>query len=122
VWIDTRGKAAVLQIYLDVAPIVTGPKPSGALFYVVREPTLIYSILFGSFWYTQQLYFRLKFPSHISHSTDTILTRYDTGRTEIPFLPFDVCIWVSPFLVHDSPIEGTSHRCTFRGIFAEPLN
>jgi hypothetical protein len=76
----------------------------------------------GPFWYTLQLFFRLALPSHISHGTDTILTRYDTGRTEIAFGPFDVCIWVSPFLGQDSPIEGTPHQCPFCGIFAEPLD
>jgi hypothetical protein len=50
------------------------------------------------------------------------MTQSDTGRTEIPFGPFDVCIWASPFLVQYSPIEGTPHQCPFRGIFAEPLN
>jgi hypothetical protein len=35
------------------------------------------------------------------------MTQYDTARTEIPFGPFDVCISVIPFLVQDSPIEGT---------------
>jgi hypothetical protein len=99
---------------------VTVPKHPGVLFDVVRDPTLIYSILLGSV--TQQLYLRLTLPSHISHGTDNIMTRYDTGRTEIPFGSFDVCIWVSPFLVQDSPIEGTPHQCPFCGIFAEPLN
>jgi hypothetical protein len=56
------------------------------------------------------------------HGTETIMTRYDTGRTKIPFGPFDVCISVSLFLVQDSPIEGTPHQCPFRGIFSEPLN
>jgi hypothetical protein len=36
--------------------------------------------------------------------------------------PFDICIWVSPFLVQYSLIEGTPHQCPFRGILAEPLN
>jgi hypothetical protein len=31
-----------------VLPAVTGPKPSGVIFYVVREPTLIDGILLGS--------------------------------------------------------------------------
>jgi hypothetical protein len=76
----------------------------------------------GPFWYTQQLYFDSRFRLYISHGTDTITTQYDTGRTGIPFGPFDVCIWVSPFLVPDSPIEGTPHQCPFCTIFAEPLN
>jgi hypothetical protein len=74
------------------------------------------------FSYTQQLYFDSRFRLYISHGTDSIMTQYDTGRTEIPFGPFDVCIWVSSFLVQDSPIEGTPHRCPFCGIFVEPLN
>jgi hypothetical protein len=76
----------------------------------------------GPFWYTQQLYFDSRFRLYISHGTDTIMTQYDTGRTEIPFGPFDVCIWVSPFLVQDSPIGGTPHQCPFCDTFAEPLN
>jgi hypothetical protein len=38
------------QIYplQHVRPAITGPKPSGVNFYVVREPTLIDSILLGS--------------------------------------------------------------------------
>jgi hypothetical protein len=44
------------------------------------------------------------------------MTQYDTGTTEIPFGPFDVCIWVSHFLVQDSPIEGTPHQYPFRGV------
>jgi hypothetical protein len=46
-------------------------------------------------------------PSHISHGTGTIMTQYETGRTEIRLGPFYFCIWVSTFLVEDSPIEGT---------------
>jgi hypothetical protein len=76
----------------------------------------------GPFWYTQQLYFDSRFRLYVSHGTDTITTQYDTGRTEIPFGTFDVCIWVSPILVQDSPIEDTPHQCSFCGIFAEPLN
>jgi hypothetical protein len=76
----------------------------------------------GPFWYTQQLYFESRFRLYISHGTDTIMTQYDTGRTELPFGPFDVCIWVSPFLVQDSPIEGTPQQCPSCGIFAAPLN
>jgi hypothetical protein len=76
----------------------------------------------GPIWYTQQLYFQRTLPSHISRGTDTIMIRYGTGRTEIPFGPFDVCFWVSPFLVQDSPIEGTPHQSPFRGMFAEPPN
>jgi hypothetical protein len=52
----------------------------------------------SKFWYTQQLYFQHTLRLCISHGTDTIMTQHDTGRTEIPFGPFDVCIWVS-FLV-----------------------
>jgi hypothetical protein len=40
------------------------------------------------------------------HGTDTIKTRYDTGRTDNIFWPFDVCIRVSPFLIQNSPIKG----------------
>jgi hypothetical protein len=76
----------------------------------------------GSFWYTQQLYFNSRFRLYISRGTDTIMTQYDTGRTEIPFGPFDVCIWVSHFLVQDSRIEDTPHQRPLCGIFAEPLN
>jgi hypothetical protein len=65
----------------------------------------------GPFWYTQQFYFQHTLRLFISHGTDTIMTQYDTCRTEIPFGPFDVCIWVSPILVQDSPIEGTPHQC-----------
>jgi hypothetical protein len=101
---------------------VTGPKPAGVLFYVVREPTLIDSILPGSVLVHSAALLSTHVPSHISHGTDTIMTRYDTGRTEIPFGPVDVCIWVSPFLVQDSPIEGTLHQCPFCGIISEPLN
>jgi hypothetical protein len=98
------------------------PKHSGINFGVVKEPTPIDRFFPGPFWCTQQLYFRLTLPSHMSHGTDTIMTRYDTGRTEIPFGPFDVCIWVSPFLVQDNPIEGTPHQCPSCVLFAEPLN
>jgi hypothetical protein len=49
------------------------------------------------------------------------MTQYDTGRTEISFGPFDLCIWVTPVLVQDSPIEGSPRQCPFRGIFAKPL-
>jgi hypothetical protein len=105
-----------------VLPAVTRPKLSGVFLTLLENLHLLKVFCLGPFWYTQQLCFRLTPPSHISHSTDTILTPYDTGRTEIPFGPFNVCIWVSPFLVHDSPIEGTAHQCPFRGISAEPLN
>jgi hypothetical protein len=100
----------------------------------LREPTLIDSILVESVLVhsadllpthasvSQQFYFQHTLRLYISHGTDTILTRYDTGRTEIPFGPFDVCIWVSPVLVRDSSIEDTLHQCPFRGIFAESLN
>jgi hypothetical protein len=92
-------------------------------FYVERE-TLRLLIVFSRvlFWYTQQLYFQHTLLLYISHGTDTIMTQYDTGRTKISFGPFDVCIWVSPSLDQDSPIEGTPHQCPFRGIFVEPLN
>jgi hypothetical protein len=55
-------------------------------FYVRREtlrPLLVFCT--GPFWYTQPLYFQHTFPSHISYGADTIATRYDTGRTRIPF-------------------------------------
>jgi hypothetical protein len=95
----------------------------GNKFYVRREfKRLLLVSCTGPFWYTQQLYFDSRFRLYISHGTDTIVTQYDTGRTEIPFRPFDVCIWVSPFLVQDSPIEGTPHQCPSCGIFAAPLN
>jgi hypothetical protein len=84
-----------------------------------------------AFWYyfarvvfltTQQLYFQHTLRLYIIHGTDTIMTQYDTSRIKVPFGLFDVCIWVSHFLVQDSPIEGTPHQCPFRGIFAEPRN
>jgi hypothetical protein len=100
-----------------------GAETLGNKFYMRREP--LRSLLVfctGPFWYTQQLYFQHTLRLYISHGTDTIMTQYDTGRTEIPFGPFDVCIWTSPFLVQDSPIEGTPHQCPSCGIFAESLN
>jgi hypothetical protein len=113
------------QIYplQHVIPAVTGPKLSGIISRWGGNFALIASILHGSFfWYTQQLYFQHTLLPYISHGTNTIMIQYDTGRTEIPFGLFDVCIWVSPFLAHGSPIEGTPHQCPFCGIFAEPLN
>jgi hypothetical protein len=83
---------------------------------------IIDSILLGSVLIHSAALLRLTLPSLISHGTDTIMTQYDTDRTEIPFGPFDVCNWVSPFLVQDSPIEGTPHQCPSCGIFAAPLN
>jgi hypothetical protein len=50
------------------------------------------------------------------------MAQYDTGRTEITVGTFDVCIWVRPFAVQASSIEGPPQECSFRGIFAEPLN
>jgi hypothetical protein len=90
----------------------------------VRVETLrvLLVICSGPFWYTQQLYYDSRFRLYRSHGTDINMTQYDIGRTEIPFGLFDVCIWVSPFLVQDSRIEGPPHRCPLRGIFAEPLH
>jgi hypothetical protein len=69
-----------------------------------------------------QFYFQHTHRLYVSHGTDNIMTQHDTGRTEILFGLFNICIWVSPFLVHDSPIEDTPLQCSFRGIFAEPPN
>jgi hypothetical protein len=88
----------------------------------IENLRLLIVFCLGLFWYTQQLYCDSRFRLYISHGTDTIMTHYDTGSTEIPFGAFDVCIWVSPFLVQDSPIEGTPNQCPSCGIFAEPLN
>jgi hypothetical protein len=89
-------------------------------FYVRRETLHLFPVFCASpFWYTQQLYFQNILRRYISHGTDPIITRYDTGRTEIPFSPFDFCICVSHFLLQNSPIEGTPHQCPFRGILAE---
>jgi hypothetical protein len=87
----------------------------------IENICLLIVFCLGPFWYTQQLYFDSRFRLYISHGTDTIMTQYDTDRTKISFGPFDVCILVSPFLVQDSPIEGTLHQCPSCGIFAEPL-
>jgi hypothetical protein len=101
----------------------TGAKTLGAKLYERRETLRLLLVSYtGPFWYTQQFYSQHILRLYISHGTDTIMTQYDTGRTEIPFGPFDVCIWVSPFLVQDSPIEGTPHQCPSCGIFAEPQN
>jgi hypothetical protein len=43
-------------------------------FYVVRYPRLLIVFCSGPFWYSQQLYFRLTLPSHISHGTYSIMT------------------------------------------------
>jgi hypothetical protein len=75
-----------------------GAETLGNNIYVRRE-TLRLLLVLGPFWYTQQLYFQHALRLYISHGTDTVMTQYDTGRTKIPFGPFDVCIWVSPFLV-----------------------
>jgi hypothetical protein len=83
---------------------------------------LIGIILLGSVLVHSAALLDSRFRLYISHGTDTIMTQYDTGRTEIPFGHFDVCIWVSPFLVQDSPIVGTPHQCPFCGMLAEPLN
>jgi hypothetical protein len=88
----------------------------------IENLRLLIVFCLGPFWYTQQLYFDSRFRLYIGHGNDTIMTQYDTGRTEIPFGHFDVCIWVSPFLVRDSPIEGTPHHCPSCGIFAAALN
>jgi hypothetical protein len=91
--------------------------------YVRREPLrLLLVFCTGPFWYTKERYFHYTLRLYKSHLTDTIMTQYDTCRTETPFGPFDVCIWMSSFLVQDSPIEGTPHQCPSCGIFAEPLN
>jgi hypothetical protein len=103
--------------------IVTVPKQSGKIIYVRRENLrLLLVFCTGPFWYTQQLSFQHTLRLYISHGTDTIMTQYDAGRTEIPLGPLDVCIWVSPFLAQDSPIEGTPRQCPSCGIFAAPLN
>jgi hypothetical protein len=65
----------------------------------IENLRLLIVFCLGPFWHTQQLYFDSRFRLYMSHGTDTIMTQYDTGRTEIPFGPFNVCIWVSPFLV-----------------------
>jgi Integrase zinc binding domain len=88
----------------------------------IENLRLLIVFCLGPFSYTQELYFDSRFHLYISRGTDTIMTQYDTGRTEIPFGPFDVCIWVSPVLVQDSPIEGTPHQCPSCGIFSSPLN
>jgi hypothetical protein len=83
----------------------------------VRRETLLFDICTVLFWYTQQLYFQHTLRLDISHGTDSIMAQYDAGRTKVPFWPFDVCTWASPFLVQDSPIEGTPHQCPSCGIF-----
>jgi hypothetical protein len=106
-----------------VAERCYGAKTLGNNIYVRRE-TLRLLIVFctGPFWYTQQLYFHYTLRLYIRHNTDTIMTQYDTGRTETPFRPFDVCIWMSPFLIQDSPIEGTPHQCLSCGICSISLS
>jgi hypothetical protein len=94
----------------------------GSFLRCIENLRLLIVFCLGPFWYTQQLYFDSRFRLYISHGTDTIMTQYDTCRTEIPFGHFDVCIWVSHFLVQDASIEGTPHQCPSCGIFAEPLN
>jgi hypothetical protein len=69
----------------------------GNLSTLYRNLRLLIVFCLGPFWDTQQLYFDLRFRLYISHGTDTIMTQYVTGRTEIPFGHSDVCIWVSPF-------------------------
>jgi hypothetical protein len=58
----------------------------------VRRETLRLLLVFctGPFWCTQQLYFQHTLRLFISYGTDTIMTQYDTGRSEIPFGTFDV--------------------------------
>jgi hypothetical protein len=75
-----------------------GAKTLGNKFYV-RTETLRLLLVFckGPFWYTQQFYFQHTFRLYITHGTETIMTLYDSGRTEFSFGPSDVCIWVSPF-------------------------
>jgi hypothetical protein len=108
---------------MNSAEICEGAETLGNSIYVRREPLLLLPVFCtGPLWYTQQFYFQHTLRLYISHGTDTIMTQYNTGRTEIPFGPFDVCIWVSPFLVQDSPIEGTPHQCPSCGIFTGPLN
>jgi hypothetical protein len=104
--------------------IVTVPIHSGIKFLLEeRNFVPIASILHGSFT-VQSAALRLAHTRSlcISHGIDTIMTQYDTGRTKIPFGPLDVCIWVSPFIVQDSAIEGTPHQSPIRGLFAEQLN
>jgi hypothetical protein len=89
---------------------------------LLREPTLIDSILLESVLEHSAALLPTHASVSLSDGTYNIMTRYDTGSTKIPFGPLYVCIWVSLFLVQDSPIDGTPHQCPFRGIFAEPLN
>jgi hypothetical protein len=114
-------KGDALEFYS--AYIFYGVETLGNKFYLSRETLrLSLSLCTGTFWYTQQLYFQHTLRLYISHGTDTIMKRYATERTEIPFGPFDVCIWVSSFLIQDSPVEGTSLQSPIRGILTEPLN
>jgi hypothetical protein len=82
----------------------------------IENPRLLLVFCTGPFRYTQQLYIQYTLRLYISHGTDTIMTQNDTGRTEIPFGPFDVCIWMSPFLVQDSQIEGTPHHTSAHSV------
>jgi hypothetical protein len=75
-----------------------GAETLGNKFYVRREPlSLLLVSCTGPFWYTQQIYFLHTLRLYISRGTDNNMAQYDTGRTKIPFGPFDACIWVSPF-------------------------
>jgi hypothetical protein len=106
----------------EVTEFVTVPKHSGinSTGGEKLKRLLILSCT-GPFWYTQQFYFQHTLRLYIIHGTDKIMTQYDTGRTEIPFGPFDVCIWES-FSRPGLPNKGTPHQCPSCGIFAEPLN
>jgi hypothetical protein len=97
------------------------PKHSGTNFLrgwdILRLLPVFARVLFG-----QKSLPSMRLISHISHGTENILIQYDTGRTEIPFGPFDVCIWVSPFLVQGSPIKGTLTSACSVAFYPEPLN
>jgi hypothetical protein len=81
------------QIYPieHVLQAVTVPKHSRILFYVVREPTLINSNLLRSVLvHSAALLSTHASVSQKPRHRQYYDTRYDTGRTEIPFGPFDV--------------------------------
>jgi hypothetical protein len=114
---STRGMPHALTENVDLLPYsmcyqLYGDETLGNKFYLRRKP--LHSLLVfrrGPFWYTQQLYFHHTLRLYISHGTDSIMTRYGSGRTEIPFGPFDVGMRASPFLIQNSPIEDTPLQC-----------
>ena len=67
-----------------------GAKFSEINFYVSLNLLHCQQYLHGYFFYALKLYLRRTLSFHISNETGTTMTRYDTGRTEIPFGPFDV--------------------------------